>query len=176
MALAVVLVVGSGLMIKSFSRVLEVDSGISPHGVLTWEMELPKKEYPDNGKRDGAVATLEERLRALPGVRGASVTTGVPTRRQLNANDIMLEGKTQTKDGPAWNVDFVQTIGEDYLRRRWASRWRAGARFTAADNGDGELVGLVNEQFARRFYPCERSDRQAHEHGRSADGRPSSAW
>ncbi len=154
MALAVVLVVGSGLMIKSFARVLDVDPGFRPHGLLTFEIELPAKEYPDNDKALQLWTTLEERLGALPGVRGATVLVGLPPNRRLNANDFWFQGKTQTKDGPAWNVDFFQTVGDDTFKTLGMTM-AEGRPLDARDNGDGALAVVVNEQFARRFFPGE---------------------
>ena len=155
MALAVVLVVGSGLMIKSFARVLEVDSGIRPHGLLTFEIELPEKEYPDNDRALALWNGLRTRLAALPGVTNATVMAGLPPNRQLNANDFSFEGKTQSKDGPAWNVDFFQTVGDDYWKTMGVTM-AEGRPLDEHDNADGMLAVVVNEQFVRRFYPGEK--------------------
>ena len=154
MALAVVLVVGSGLMIQSFGKVLRVDTGLEPHGLITFQIELPEKEYPDNDRAVALWTQLEVRLGALPGVRAATVMAGLPPHRQLNANDIMFEGKTPSKDGPAWNVDFFQTVGDDYFKTM-GIHMAAGREFDATDVGKGAPVALVNQQFARRFYPGE---------------------
>jgi predicted permease len=155
MALAVVLVVGSGLMIKSFARVLEVDSGIRPQGLLTFEIELPEKEYPDNDHALALWNGLRTRLAALPGVTNATVMAGLPPNRQLNANDFSFEGKTQSKDGPAWNVDFFQTVGDDYWKTMGVTM-AEGRPLDEHDNADGMLAVVVNEQFVRRFYPGEK--------------------
>ncbi len=155
MALAVILVIGSGLMIKSFERVLEVDPGFQPHDLLTWEIELPEKEYPDNAKIVELWSALEERLATIPGVRDAAVMSGLPPNRQLNANDFMFEGKTQTKDGPAFNVDFFQAVDHAYFRTLGVPIL-AGRGLDEHDNADGQMVVAVNEQFARRFYPGEQ--------------------
>ncbi|HXU73914.1 MAG TPA: ABC transporter permease [Polyangia bacterium] len=155
MALAVVLVVGSGLMIKSFARVLDVDTGIRPHGLLTFQIELPAKEYPDNDRALALWNQLRERMAALPGVTDATVLAGLPPNRQLNANDFFFEGKTQTKDGPAWNVDFFQTVGDDFWKTMGTTLVE-GRVLDEHDNADGMLAVVVNEQFVRRFYPGEK--------------------
>ncbi|MGZ3442393.1 MAG: ABC transporter permease, partial [Polyangia bacterium] len=154
MALAVVLVVGSGLMIKSFHGVLQVDSGVRSHGLLTFQIELPEKEYPTNDHATTLWTTLEARLGALPGAHKATVMTGLPPNRQINANDIFFEGKTPSKDGPAWNVDYFQTVGDDYFETLGIGIVE-GRAFDARDNGDGMPAALVNQQFARRFFPGE---------------------
>ena len=155
MALAVVLVVGSGLMIKSFSRVLEVDTGFNPHGLLTFQIELPVKEYPDNDHAMALWSSLRQRLSALPGVTHATVLAGLPPTRPLNANDFYFEGKTQSKEGPAWNVDFFQTVGDDYWRTMGVAM-AEGRPLDEHDTGDGRRVIVVNQQFVRRFYPGEQ--------------------
>jgi predicted permease len=154
MALAVVLVVGSGLMIKSFARVLDVDAGINPHGLLTFEMELPQKEYPDSEHELALWNELRRRLAVLPGVTDATVMEGLPPNRQLNANDFFFEGKTPTKDRPAWNVDFFQIVDEHFCKTMGCSIV-AGRAIDEHDGLDGQLVTMVNEQFVRRFYPGE---------------------
>jgi predicted permease len=154
MALAVVLVVGSGLMIKSFARVLDVDTGIRPHGLITFEMELPVKEYPDNAHALALWDRLRERLATLPGVTDATVLAGLPPNRRLNANDFYFEGKTEAKDGPAWNVDFFQTVGDDFGKTMGVTM-AAGRPIDEHDSADGMLAVMVNEQLVRRFYPGE---------------------
>ncbi|MDB4971308.1 MAG: hypothetical protein JWN44_6997 [Myxococcales bacterium] len=156
MALAVVLVVGSGLMIQSFGKVMQVDSGLEPRGLLTFQIELPEKEYPDNDRALNLWISLEQRLGALPGVRGATVLAGLPPNRQLNANDIYFVGKTRSKDGPPWNVDFFQTIGDDYFKTM-GIHLASGRELDAGDTADGQPVVLVNQAFARRFYRGEEA-------------------
>ncbi|HEX6838552.1 MAG TPA: ABC transporter permease [Polyangia bacterium] len=153
-ALAVVLVVGSGLMIKSFERVLHVDAGIAPHGLFTFEIELPEREDPTNESAVALWQRLEERMATLPSVRAATVASGLPPLRQLNANDVMFEGKTPTKDGPAFNVDFFNTVGDGYFETM-GIRLVEGRWFDAGDTGDSMPVVIINEQLARRFYPGE---------------------
>jgi putative ABC transport system permease protein len=154
MALAVVLVIGSGLMIKSFGRVLEVDAGFQPHNLLTWETELPEKEYPDSAKITELWSGLERRLAAMPGVRDVTVMAGLPPNRTMNANDFQFEGKTPSKDGPAWNVDFFQTVDTGYFKTMGIPMV-AGRALDEHDGPDGQPAVVVNEQFVRRFYPGE---------------------
>jgi putative ABC transport system permease protein len=156
MALAVVLVVGSGLMIRSFERVLRVDTGFQPRGLLTFEVELPEKEYPTNESAVDLWQRLEERLAALPSVRSATVATGLPPTRTLNANDIAFEGKTPSKDGPAFNIDFYNTVGDGYFETM-GIRLVAGRFFDGGDTTDSMPVVVINQQLARRFFPGEKA-------------------
>jgi putative ABC transport system permease protein len=156
MALAVVLVVGSGLMIRSFARVLDVDVGFDPHRLLTFQIELPEKEYPKNEGATRLWVDLEQRIAALPGVHAVSTVAGLPPVRRINANDIGFEGKTPPKpgQGPQWNVDFFQTVGDDYFATM-RTPIVSGRGFEPQDIAGHENVALINEAFARRFYPGE---------------------
>jgi putative ABC transport system permease protein len=160
-ALAVVLVIGCGLMIRSFVALSRVDLGFRADHLLTFQLRLPPKLYPDDR---GAIQFLErslERLRALPGVSGASLMTGLPPSRPLDANDLFIVGETppQPNQGPPWNVDFWQTVGPGYFDTM-GIKLLEGRLFDARDTNEAPGVVLVNETMARRFWP-----------GRSAVGR-----
>ena len=97
---------------------------------------------------------LEERLATLPSVRAAPVAAGLPPARTINANDIMLEGRTPAKDGPPFNVDFFNTVGDRYFETM-GIRLVRGRFFDGGDTTDSMPVVIINEQLARRFYPGE---------------------
>ena len=156
MALAVVLVVGSGLMIRSFERVLHVDTGFESRGLLAFEVELPEKEYPTNESAVDLWQRLEARLTALPSVRSATVATGIPPARPLNADDIMFEGKAPSKDGPIWNVDFDNIVGDGYFETL-GIKLIEGRFLAQSDTTDSMPVAVVNQQFARRFFPGQKA-------------------
>ena len=153
-ALALVLAVGSGLMIRSFQALTDVDPGFEPEGLLTFQLFLPAGGYPEGTD----VLAFDERLRrelaALPGVRGVAAMTGLPPLRDLNANDTQFEGIEPTQDGPPHNVDFYQTVTAAYLETMGIEVVN-GRGFEPADNEDGVPVALVNEALARLFYPGE---------------------
>src|SRR5262249_7148364 len=101
------------------------------------------------------LSTLQERLRALPGVTSASLVAGLPPIRSINANDIAFVGKPPPRPSdPPWNVDFWQTVGDDYFRTM-GIRLLAGRLFEARDTGEAPPVVLINQAFANRFYPGE---------------------
>ncbi len=77
-AMAVVLVIGSGVMIRSFQSLLEVDPGFRPEGLLTWEMYLPDEAYPEDGDRIAYFRRLTQSLEGLPGVESAAAMSGLP--------------------------------------------------------------------------------------------------
>jgi putative ABC transport system permease protein len=154
-ALAVVLVVGCTVMVRSFLKLQHVELGMKPDHVLSFEVELPQKTYP-GGTGDVFWGRLQDRLRALPGVVSAGYLDGMPPARPINAND--MEFPDRPKDyGPyakPWNIDYWQVIGDGSLATIGA-RVVQGRDITATDTAEAPPVVLVNETFARAFWPGE---------------------
>jgi predicted permease len=150
-ALAVVLVVGSGLMLRSFAELQKVDPGFQPDGLLSFQLFLPAATYPEPTDQAAFLARLVDRLETLPGVTSASAMSGLPPRRDVNANDTEFEGIAQTPEGPPHNTDYWQFVTRDYLETMDIAL-RDGRMFEFADEG-GSPVVLVNEKLAEVFYP-----------------------
>jgi putative ABC transport system permease protein len=153
-AMAVILVIGSGLMIRSFQALMEVDPGFRSEGLLTWQMLLPESSYPGAEDQAGFYRQLVANLEALPGVEAASAMSGLPPRRDVNANDTEFEGVERTDDGPAHNVDYYQTVTSSYLETMGIPVV-SGRGFGFQDEGSDHAVVLINERLARVFYPEE---------------------
>jgi putative ABC transport system permease protein len=156
-ALAVILVIGCTVMVRSFVRLQHVELGMKPDNLLTFTLEIPTKTYP---ARTGGVFwdRLQERLRALPGVKHASLIGASPPARPINANDIYFVGKTplpppiaQQIGAPPWNVDYWQRIGDDAIEALGARIVR-GRNITRADDAEAPGVVLINEAFGKKFY------------------------
>jgi len=95
---------------------------------------------------------LEERLAALPGVKSASVASGLPPLRPINANDTDIEDYQGTPDGPAENVDYWNTVNEGYFKTM-GIRTLEGRTFEASDRNDSaQKVMVINQSMARRFW------------------------
>jgi putative ABC transport system permease protein len=152
--MAVVLVTGCGLMIKSFARLTRSDPGFRPEGLLTAQLEIPTKRYSTPEAMMGYWQRVSERLAALPGATGATVMTGLPPNRPINANDIRFEDKTPSRDGPVWNVDYWQTVGPTYFDTMGV-RLVAGRFLDGRDVEGAPPAVMINEAFARKFYPGE---------------------
>jgi predicted permease len=150
-ALAVILVVGSGLMIRAFWKLQQVNSGFDPAGVVSFSLNLPGVKYKP-AERQQFLDALEGKLRTTPGVAGVSVTTGLPPLRRINANDTEIEGYQQTPDSPAQNVDYWNVVGNDYFKTM-KIRLLEGRTFESQDdNPDGMKVVMVNQALAKRFW------------------------
>jgi putative ABC transport system permease protein len=150
-ALAVVPIIGSGLMIRAFWKLNQVDLGYDPRSAITFSLELPSSKYQSSDRLRFAY-DLEERLAALPGVSSVAMAGGLPPLRPINANDTDIEDYTPTPDGPSENVDYWNIVTEDYFK---ALRIRTveGRIFEDSDRGDkAQRVVVINQAMARRFW------------------------
>jgi putative ABC transport system permease protein len=154
LALAVVLVVGSGLMLRSFAALQSVDPGFRPEGLLTFRLFLPPGSHADAERQSIFIEQLSDRVRGTPGVSAVSSMSGLPPNRRLNANDMDFEGIERSPDGPPHNVDFWQFVTADYFETMEIPL--VEGRFFEAQDAEGTVpVVLVNETMARTFWPGE---------------------
>ncbi len=150
-ALAVILVVGSGLMLRSFQALMDVDPGFRSEEMLTWQMRLPAADYPDASSQVAFYRSLKSNLEAVPGVLGMTAMSGLPPRRNVNANDTEFEGVERTQDGPAHNVDYYQYVTSDYFDVMEIPIVE-GRAFNSSDEISELPVAVVNERLVRTFY------------------------
>jgi putative ABC transport system permease protein len=150
-ALALVLLVGAGLMMKSLYRLLQVDPGFRPNQVLTMTLSLRPDQYPKGAAVRNFWEQLLQRVRELPGVESAAVATNTPMTDSHSRNDITIEGMAQPRPGNYPHPDvhivspgYVPTLGITLLR---------GRSFTEADKEDAPLVAMVNQRLATQFFP-----------------------
>ena len=156
-ALAVVLVVGSGLMIRAFWKLRQVDLGFNQFNALSFTVALPPNAYPA-AEHLRFSQTLLAKLSALPGVEAAAMSLfgELPPLRPINAKDIRIEGLQPTPNGPAQNVDYWKVVSADYfktlgirliggahVRASGSGRERATRRRHQPGNGAALLAGLT---------------------------------
>jgi putative ABC transport system permease protein len=150
-ALAVILVIGSGLMIRAFWKLQQVNTGFDPRGVVSFSLNLPSVKY-QNPERLQFVTELEQKLSTVPGVASVSLASGLPPLRRINANDTEIEGYQATPDGPAQNVDYWNVVGNNYFKTM-KIRVLEGRTFEAQDaNPNAMPVVVVNQALAKRFW------------------------
>jgi len=150
-SLAVILVIGSGLMIRAFWKLQQVNTGFEPAGVVSFSLNLPGSKYktPD---RLQFVNTLQQKLSRIPGVTSASAASGIPPLRRINANDTEIEGYVQTPDSPAQNVDYWNVVGTDYFKTM-KIKVLEGRGFEPQDDSDTAMKAVVvNQALAKRFW------------------------
>ncbi len=152
LALALVLLIGTGLMIRAFWKLQEVHPGFQPDHLLTMRVALPQTVYPHQLNMLQFWDSVQQRLATLPGVESATVMSGLPPVRQLNANDTQIEGWVQRKDGPIQNIDFWQRTGARYFETM-GIRLIEGRFFDDRDGDGAPLAVIVNQTTARTYWP-----------------------
>jgi putative ABC transport system permease protein len=151
LALALVLLVGAGLLLRSFSALTRVAPGFTPSNLLVVNLPLSPRTYGDNVARTAAVERIIERIRALPGVRDAAVTTMLPmagggatihfnraAHPPKGPDDYIMAGYRATTPG------YLGTLGVP-LRR--------GRMLDARDREGAPAVVVINESMARQYFP-----------------------
>ena len=153
LALTVVLLIGAGLMVRSFLKLYTLDLGVDSDHLLTMRAELPAKKYETPDQRRQAFDTILSRIAAVPGVRGASLADSIPMGGGGGRQDVEVEGKAKAVETAAPEVITI-AITPDYFKTVDASL-RRGREFDAKDGAPGAESIIVNERFVTRFFPGE---------------------
>jgi putative ABC transport system permease protein len=149
-ALALILLVGAGLMLKSLYRLLSVDPGFRPDRVLTMEMSLRTSQYEKDPSVLNFWQQVLDRVRALPGVEAAALGTLVPLTNEHSRTDITIEGMALPKPGSFPHPDY-HVVSPEYVRALGVELLR-GREFRDADNENAPRVGMINAMVAREFF------------------------
>jgi putative ABC transport system permease protein len=153
-ALALILLIGSGLMVKAFWKLQEVDSGIRPDHLLTMQLSLPSAIYRTETQAHEFWTALIDRVDGLPGVTSAAIASGLPPIRPINANDTPVENRPPQPDGTQPTVDYWNFVDPAYFRTIGATL--VEGRFLNATDGKGSTpVVMINQTLARTFWPHE---------------------
>ena len=147
-ALGVVLLVGSGLLVRTFIHLRSLSPGFEPTNVMTAMVSLQDARYQDAGRVNQLFDETLARIRRQPGVEAAGVALGLPYTRLLNMGWGRIEGATVENKGGATNVSYVTPGYFEALRLPV----RQGRAFSDADRSTSMPVVIVNEEFVRRFY------------------------
>ena len=150
-SLAFTLLIGSGLLTRSFMRLTTVDPGFRAEAVVTARFSLPSNRYKDGAQRRNAVDALLEKARAIPGAKQVGVTTYLPFSGSNNSSVIVIEGHAlapgELPPVPGWNTvnsGYLQAMGIPLL---------AGRNFSESDGPDSPRVVLVDQFMARKYWP-----------------------
>ena len=150
-ALSFVLLIGAGLLLKSFQRLQSVELGFNPKNLLTMAVSLPARKYSKPDQSLQFYQSLIDRLRSLPGVRAAGLATGLPFGGDGNSDNFIVEGhEPATGDEGvqgqllAMTPGNLQAMGIPLLR---------GRDFLESDKSDTEPVAIVDETLARMYWP-----------------------
>jgi putative ABC transport system permease protein len=150
LALTLVLLVGAGLMTRSFLALNKLNLGIKPDHLVAMRVNLPRINYPTAELRAQFFERLAPRLASLPGADNAAVTTSMPPFG-LWGRDVLVDGKADAGPGKRLNAGFV-AVSPSFFETVGATL-RRGRPFDARDGGKGTEVAIVNERFAARHFP-----------------------
>jgi putative ABC transport system permease protein len=149
-AMAAMLLIAAGLLLRSFNRLLNVPEGFHPDHVLSLQMSLPQARYPKPVDRAAFVKYALERIDSLPGIASASAISRLPLNPGNSSRSVEIEGRTPPPSGdisPDYLVatpDYFQTLGVPLL---------AGRTFTDRDDANAAPVAIISEATARHFWP-----------------------
>jgi putative ABC transport system permease protein len=146
--LTLMLLVGAGLLLQSFRRVLQVDTGFNARNLLAMRVSVRNS---DGQQVANFFEQLQQNVRSLPGVKSVAVSDGLPLGRDVNHPTFLIEGRPVTEKkafGQRYSVspDYFQTMGIALIK---------GRLFTAEDNRDSPPVIVIDEALARQYFPNE---------------------
>jgi putative ABC transport system permease protein len=151
-ALALVLLIGAGLMMRSFMNLQKTDIGMDPSRTLTFRVGLPEAQFPDKDTSARFFEQLIPKLANLPGVESAGATTSLPASGNIGINAFVIEGEPEPKQLQDARNMRPLTVTPGYLQTARIPLLR-GRDFTPADNRDAPRVVLIDEDGARAWFP-----------------------
>jgi len=152
-ALSLVLLIGAGLMIKSFIRLNQVNLGFNPDNLLAVTIRLSGSKYRDGQQRASFFEQIRHNIAALPGVQSVGAVAGLPLAGGLGSSYFGVDGRPPQPRGQGYNAN-VNVISPDYFRTMGIQFIR-GRDFSARDVTGQPQVVIINEELARRFFPNE---------------------
>src|SRR5829696_3113503 len=152
MSIAVMLVIGAGLLMKSFWLLQRVDPGFQAEGVLSAGLSLPTSKYSEPTQINNFHKQLLERLSAVPGVRNATIAYDHPLQSNW-LDSFEIEGRAVAAENRSQSANFIP-VGPDYFETVGV-RLAAGRKFTPQDDQDHPGAAIVNESFAKHYFPNE---------------------
>jgi putative ABC transport system permease protein len=151
-ASALVLLVGAGLMIKSFWRLQKVDPGFNPENALTMSVSLPPRKYPEENQQVAFYQQLLEKVEALPGVQAAGVSNSMPLGSDT-VHAFVIQGRPPLPPGAGQSTNFY-SVSPGYLKAMGIPL-RRGRLFNVRDTRDSTRVAIINETMAQKMFSDE---------------------
>jgi putative ABC transport system permease protein len=150
-ALSLVLLVGAGLLMRSFVRLQRVDVGFDPTGVQVASIRLPDARYPDTARYEAFYSTLLDRVRQAPGVQSAALVSSAPFAGPNTGMTFVIPEKPPGPGEPAPDADY-RAVTAGYFRTVRIGLLR-GRDFTSADRRGAPEVAILSESAARDYWP-----------------------
>ncbi|HKE57715.1 MAG TPA: ABC transporter permease [Pyrinomonadaceae bacterium] len=155
-ALSVMLLIGAGLLIRSFVALLRVNPGFNSQNILTARVYLPKYSYPDPAKQIAFYTQVIERIKHVPGAISVATTDELPPTKGSHTSSFSIAGHDQIDISNQSLAVEHRLVSSDYFRAMGIPV-RSGRAFRESDDASALPVALVNESFARRFLPNENA-------------------
>lgn len=149
-AAALVLLIGAGLLIKSFAQLLDEDPGFNPQNVLTMRLTLPAERYSEDAQVAAFYEQLLQKVAATPGVETAGLISVLPLEPRSFTFSFTIDGQTPPADGDDWYANLRWT-SPDYFKVMGISLV-SGRFFTDRDRISTPGAAIINQAFARRFF------------------------
>ena len=174
-ALAVVLLVGAGLLGRSLDRLLQVDTGVRAEHVLTMRVMMAGTQYTDDPALRNFMGALLPRLGTLPGATAAGAVAYLPLTGQKIGHSFYINDRPRPRPGEEYSTD-IRPIAGDYFRALGVPLLR-GRFFDARDNERGGPVFIVNDALAREYFggTIPSADASASSGGRQSPARSSAS-
>ena len=146
-ALSVALLIGAGLLMRSFARLQEVDPGFSVSGLMTARVNLPANAYPNAASRRAFYERFLDDLRGRAGIEAAAISSGPPLSGDFTGGDVRLPTQTNDEAGSAaWRL-----VGPGYFAALGIPI--RGREFTMQDAIDGPPVAIISAALAAKYFP-----------------------
>jgi putative ABC transport system permease protein len=152
-AVAVVLLIGAGLLIRSFIQLQQTNPGFDAHNVLTMRVDLPREKYPKSDQTGNFFTQLESRVAGLPGVERVGLITELPLTDQRNDAPFYIEGRPPASPDQRFGTDF-RFINEEYFSSLRIPLLR-GRNFTEQEARQSARVVVISDLLARNYFPNE---------------------
>jgi putative ABC transport system permease protein len=150
-SLALVLLTGAGLLVRSLQRLSTIDPGFQPTGVMTAGIDLPGATYADGARQAAFFGQLTDRIRSLPGVSGVGVISFIPLAGPGAATRFTIVGRPAPAPGE-WTSADIRIVDPGYFGAMRIPVLR-GRGFTTADGPETPPVVIINQAMARQFWP-----------------------
>ncbi|MGA8073907.1 MAG: ABC transporter permease [Candidatus Acidiferrales bacterium] len=152
-AISLVLLVGAGLLIRSFVKMMSEDLGIHAEGVQTMQVWLPESRYPDTTRVVNFYRDVISRISTIPGVQAASAANFVPLSGWRDFVDIDIEGRAVPKAGEEFTSQYV--VCDSNFFNTMGMRVKEGRELAPSDGPDAPGVAVINDALAHQYWPNE---------------------
>lgn len=170
MALAIILLAGAGLLIRSMIELYNVNPGFNPRGIITMNVRIPAAKYPEDQQRINFYKNANDRINALPGIKSAGFTTVLPLSGNFDGRGIIVEGQPRDPSN-AFEADMY-VVTPDYLKAMMIPL-RDGRMLSEQDTEKSLMVILVSETMGKQLWP---EQNPIGHRIRLDNGDPSSPW